>query len=126
MAGYYRKFVADYAAVVAPLTKLTAKATRFVWDEEQQQAFAEVKRRMTQAPVLALPDATKPFVIHTDASRLAIGAVLQQDQGKGLQPVAFMSHTLTQASDRGRHTSRRCWRWWRRVGTGDTCCPGGP
>jgi hypothetical protein len=56
-----------------------------------------LKAALVKAPVLIMPDTTKPFVIHTDASNEAIGAVLQQDQGKGLQPIGFMSGTLSSA-----------------------------
>ena len=96
LAGYYRKFIENYAHVAAPLTKLTGTSMAFEWTTEQQTAFDELKRRLVAAPVLALPDVSKPFVIHTDASVYAVGAALQQDQGKGLQPVAFMSVTLTE------------------------------
>jgi hypothetical protein len=47
--------------------------------------------------VLAYPDPDRPFVIGTDASDFAIGATLQQDHGKGLQPVAYLSHKLSEA-----------------------------
>ena len=52
------------------------------------------------APVLILPDPNLPFVVHTDASGFAIGAVLQQDQGKGLQPIAFISKKMLDAETR--------------------------
>ena len=100
LAEYYRKFIENYAHVAAPLTKLTGTSMAFEWTTEQQTAFDELKRLLVAAPVLALPDVSKPFVIHTDASVYAVGAALQQDQGRGLQPVAFMSVTFTESQRR--------------------------
>ena len=50
-----------------------------------------------RGPVLNFPDPEKPFVVGTDASDYAVGAVLQQDHGRGLQPVAYLSHKLSSA-----------------------------
>ena len=65
--------------------------------EEQQAAFETLKAALSSAPVLRSPDHDKPFVIHSDASELAVGAVLQQDFGDGLQPIAYHSRTYTPA-----------------------------
>ena len=53
LAGYYRRFVQDFSKLAAPLTKLTRKGAKFVWSEEREQSFQELKRRLTNAPVLA-------------------------------------------------------------------------
>jgi hypothetical protein len=95
LAGYYRKFVDGFSAIAAPLTRLTGETVHFEWNKVEEQSFQLLKQRLMTAPVLVLPEATKPFVIHTDASNHALGAVLQQDQGKGLQPIGFMSKTLS-------------------------------
>lgn len=97
LAGYYRKFVQGFSEVAQPLTRLTHNEVKFEWGEAEQKAFELLKGALRTAPVLALPDASKPFVMNTDASGTAIGAVLQQDHGKGLQPVGFWSRTLTEA-----------------------------
>jgi len=97
LAGYYRRFIRDYSRVALPLTQLTRKDQHFVWLETHQKAFTNLKNALISAPVLLLPDFTRPFVIHTDASDFATGAVLSQDQGSGLQPIAFLSHTLNSA-----------------------------
>ena len=70
------------------MTLLLHKDQPYKWDNSQQVAFDELKRLLTSTPVLLLPDPTKPFIVTTDASDIAIGAVLSQDQGKGEQPVA--------------------------------------
>ena len=100
LAGYYRKFVQGYSKIAAPLIKLTGGTVHFQWGREQEVSFCQLKKALTQAPVLALPDPSKPWVIHTDASVEALGAVLQQDQGRGLQPVGYMSLTLKDAETR--------------------------
>jgi hypothetical protein len=95
LAGYYRHFIQRFAHTALPLTRLTKGGNPFQWGEEQSAAFEELKRRVTTAPVLAYPDPDKPFTVTADASDYAIGAVLSQDQGKGLQPIAFYSRQLS-------------------------------
>jgi hypothetical protein len=90
MAGYYRKFVQGFGAISRPLTSLLKKGSLFVWTQEQQQSFQALKDALTTAPVLALPDLTKSFVIETDASDKGIGAVVQQNG----HPVAYVSKAL--------------------------------
>jgi hypothetical protein len=104
LAGYYRRFVRDFSAIALPLTELTRTlSTRKLaahWGTRQQLAFVQLKRSLQEAPVLTLPDPARPFVVHCDASGYAVGAVLQQDRGKGLQPVAYMSRKMNGAETR--------------------------
>ena len=99
-AGYYHKFIKDFSKLAMPLTHLTKNDVKFHWGPEQQKAFNDIKQAMTVAPVLVLPDPKLPFVVHTDASGYAVGAVLQQDQGRGLQPIAFLSKKMLDAETR--------------------------
>ncbi|GBG89289.1 hypothetical protein CBR_g48998 [Chara braunii] len=94
LASYYRKFVRNFSAVAAALTNLTKKDTPFLWSLPCQLAFTRLKKALTRAPVLKLPDPTLPFILTTDASQYGIGAVLQQDDGNGLRPVEFMSKKI--------------------------------
>jgi hypothetical protein len=94
LTGFYRHFTQNYAKIAAPLTDLLGPQP-WQWSSRENQAFEGLKAALTNAPVLAFPDSTKPFVVGTDASDFAIGAVLQQDHGKGLQPIAFLSRKLT-------------------------------
>ena len=99
-AGYYRKFIKDFSAIATPLHNLTKETVRFDWTPACQEAFDHLKAALQQGPVLVLPDPSLPFVVHTDASGFAVGAVLMQDQGKGLQPIAFMSKKMQDAETR--------------------------
>ena len=65
------------------------------WDKECEEAFKELKRRLTQAPVLAFANQQLPYVLHVDASGEGLGGVFNQDQGDGLRPVAFIRRSLT-------------------------------
>ncbi|KAD4179563.1 hypothetical protein E3N88_28154 [Mikania micrantha] len=78
LAGYYRRFIQDFARIASPLTKLTKKDVKFVWSEDQEKAFNELKSKLTQAPVLTLPDGPDDFVVYSDASYLGLGCVLMQ------------------------------------------------
>ncbi|KAK1628020.1 hypothetical protein QYE76_002335 [Lolium multiflorum] len=90
LAGFYRRFVKDFSTIACPLNELTKKNVPFVWGKAQQNAFDELKKRLTEAPLLVLPDFAKTFEIECDASGLGIGGVLMQN-GK---PVAYYSEKL--------------------------------
>ena len=94
LAGFYRKFIRDYAKIAVPMTnQLKAKGRNFFWGEEQQRSFDKLKVAIATAPILAVVDPHKPFVVETDASSTAIGAVLLQDG----RPIAFESKKLNRA-----------------------------
>ena len=90
LAGYYRRFVKHFGIISKPLTDLLRKGVVYVWTDSQDQAFSALKHALTTAPVLALPDFSRPFVVETDASGTGIGAVLMQ----GGHPLAFLSKVL--------------------------------
>ena len=79
LAGYYRKFIKDFAKISTPLTRLTKKNLVFAWDVDCDDAFRRLKRALTTTPVLVLPDGSKPFVVYTDACGKRLGAVLMQE-----------------------------------------------
>ncbi|KAK9084493.1 hypothetical protein Scep_030964 [Stephania cephalantha] len=90
LAGYYRRFVQDFSSIAAPMTRLTKKDVRFDWSEECEQAFCELKWRLTSAPLLTLPEPGKTLTVYTDASSIGLGCVLMQDG----RPVAYLSRRL--------------------------------
>lgn len=89
LTGFYRRFVQHYATIAAPLTDLL-RSTRLKWNTEAELAFTTLKNRMTTTPVLSLPNFDKVFILETDASATAIGAVLSQDG----HPIAFFSRKM--------------------------------
>ena len=94
LASYYRKFIRGFSQIAKPLTDLTREKKTWCWEDAEQNSFTALKVAMATAPVLRLPDFEKQFVVTTDASDVAIGAILEQDFGSGLQPVAFASRKL--------------------------------
>ena len=98
-ANFYRRFIQDYSRVARPLTELTKKnGKEWSWTPEAKEAFQELKKRFTTAPILTHFDATKPVIIESDASDFALGAILsQRDEENRLHPVAFHSRKFTPA-----------------------------
>ncbi|KAH9125851.1 hypothetical protein AeMF1_003605 [Aphanomyces euteiches] len=95
MAGYYRKFIANYAHLVLPMSDLAKDSVPWTWSDRQEKAFLTIKAALQQAPVLQLPNFDKLFMITTDASGYCCGAVLsQQDDGGNDRPCAFLSKKL--------------------------------
>ena len=93
--NFYRRFIRGFSDVAKPLTKLTGKAG-WTWGDDQRNAFAELKRRVAEDVVLALPTDDGKFRLEADASEGATGAVLSQEQDGKWRPVAFMSHGLNE------------------------------
>ena len=100
LASYYRRFVRGFSELAKPLTQMTKQGVEWDWSEAQHRAFNRLKLALTTAPVLRLPDFDRQFVVTTDASDAAVGAILEQDFGNGLQPVAFASRKLNGAEIR--------------------------
>ena len=95
-ANFYRRFIRAFSKIVSPLTKLTRKNVKFLWDKIAQDAFEELKRAFTTAPVLVMFDPEKPCVVETDSSDEVTGAVLSQNDNDGvLKPVAYLSSRLS-------------------------------
>jgi hypothetical protein len=90
LAGFYRSFVKDFSTLAAPLNELTKKGIAFDCKEQQENTFEELKRHLTEAPLLVLPDFTKTFEVECDARGIGIVGVLMQDA----KPIAYFSEKL--------------------------------
>ena len=91
----YRKFVENFAGVAKHLYRLTSKGVKFTWEKEHEDAFQLLKTRLLQAPILAFSSFRHPFVIDTDASETALGAVLSGIIDGEERPIAFESRVLS-------------------------------
>lgn len=93
--GFYRRFIPNFAEKALPLTLLTKNNTAFNFDQHALNSFNELKNCLKTYPCLVLPNFEKEFVLSTDASKYAVGAVLcQYDDDKFLHPVAYASRKL--------------------------------
>lgn len=81
LTGYYRRFVERFSKIAKPITTLHRRGVRYEWNEECHRAFSELKRLVTSAPILRVPDMDKDFIVCTDASNQRLSAVLMQDRG---------------------------------------------
>jgi hypothetical protein len=94
LAGYYRSFIQNFAALSKLLTQLTRKDVKFSWSEPQQTSFDALKETLTSDSVLAHPEFDKPFILSCDASNYAISAILSKEyEGKEI-PLSFASRML--------------------------------
>ncbi|KAJ9521797.1 hypothetical protein QJQ45_024663, partial [Haematococcus lacustris] len=101
LANYFRRFIPNFSSLAAPLTNLTSKQVAAAYDWEhfggsELEAFDGLKEALCSAPVLALPDFSKPFVVCTDASLVGTGGVLMQ-YGR---PIAYTSKKMSPAETR--------------------------
>lgn len=106
MASWYRRFIDNFSSKLAPVTELLKNngKNRFIWTEQANCAFLEIKSALISAPVLSNPDFDKEFCIQTDASDVGMGAVLCQDD----KVIAFMSQKFTSAERKYNVTEREC------------------
>ncbi|XP_059434573.1 uncharacterized mitochondrial protein AtMg00860-like [Corylus avellana] len=79
LASYYRRFIEGFSKLSGPLTAWKRKNAHYVWMDECEKSFQELKRRLITAPVLALPTGSGNFVVYSDASKKGLGCVLMQN-----------------------------------------------
>ena len=90
LAGYYRRFIEDFSRLATPMKRLTLKEVKFVWDDSCEQAFQELKRRLTSAPILIVPERRQRYIVYCDGSKDGLGCVLMQSK----KVVAYGSRQL--------------------------------
>ena len=90
LAGYYRRFIEDFSRIAALITRLTRKEVKFEWDDRCEEAFQELKRRLTSAPILIVSERGQGYTVYYDASRAGLGCVLMQSG----RVVAYSSRQL--------------------------------
>lgn len=95
LAGYFRKFIKNFAQIVLPLTILLRKNITFVCGEEQKEAVQTIKKILSKRPILAIYDTTLETEVHTDASAIGLGAILIQYHANGKRVVAYYSRKTT-------------------------------
>lgn len=100
MVNYYRKFIPGIAEVTHPLTEILKKGRRFQLGPEQLSSIRKCREILTTQPLLAFPDFQRTFKITTDASAVAIGAVLSQNFVEGEKPIAYAGRKLNDAEQR--------------------------
>ena len=114
LVGYYRKYIKDYADKARPLFDCLKGENfdNFKFTEEVKKSFLQLKESLVTPPLLLLPDqkqadnGNQPYLLVTDASQVAVGGVLLQDQGNGYQPVAYESKALSPAEQNYNTTER--------------------
>lgn len=105
--SWFRKFIPNFSEIARPLTELTKKNANWMWGEAQDRAFRSLKEKLISAPILRQPDFEAPFILRTDASAYALGAVLMQ--GKDIhdeRPIVYASRLLCPA-ERNYNTTER-------------------
>ena len=78
LPGYYRRFILDFSRIAAPMTRLTRKGVPFLWDDRCDSAFEELKKRLTSAHILFVPERGIGYTLYCDASHKGLGCVLMQ------------------------------------------------
>nr|GEW16038.1 reverse transcriptase domain-containing protein [Tanacetum cinerariifolium] len=100
LAGYYRKFIEGFSKIAKSMTKLTQKRVKFNWGDKQEAVFQLLKQKLGSAPILALLEGNKDFVVYCDASHKGLGAVLMQREKRhylyGTKCTMFTDHKSLQ------------------------------
>ena len=97
LANHYQEYIPMYAHLANPLYQLKKKDAKFIWSESCEKAFQEIKEKLYQAPILKIPDMSKPFIVQTDASDVAMGAVLLQESDGKRHVIAYASQKFSKS-----------------------------
>lgn len=109
LAGFYQKFIGNYSKIVTPISDLLKKVQKkFLWTEEAEEGFRELKSALVSAPILANPDFSLPFSIESDASDNAVGAALIQEINGEPRVIAYFSKKLSSTQKRYASVEKEC------------------
>lgn len=109
LANYYRKFIANFSKIAAPLNALMSKDVKFCWSEDCEKAFDELKKKLVSAPILSYPDSSKQFTLTCDASDKAISYILGQKDSEGRHHViAYGGRSLNKSERAWNITDKEC------------------
>ena len=97
LASYYRRFVPKFAEIARPLHKASETSAKIEWTQEAQDAFESLKLKLTSTPILAFPCLKEPFILYTNASQFAMGAVLAQVQDGKERAICYASKSLSKS-----------------------------
>ena len=98
MVNFVSIFCPKLLRLLKPIYNLTRNGRQFIWGEEQQKAFDEIKHRLQRPPVLHLPDRHGWFQLYSDTSKLATGSMLYQIQNGQLRLIAYASKRMPEAA----------------------------
>ena len=94
--NYYRRYVFGFSEIARPLNDLLKKTAKWIWTDEQQKAYQALRDALISKPSLAHPNHEKPYLLETDASKYAYGAILSQKQDDDTwKPVGYLSRSLS-------------------------------
>ena len=107
-ANYLRAYIPKFSELMEPLTRLTGKYVHFSWGQEQEDAYQRIKEELIEATYLTMPKWDQPFILFTDASELAVAAVLTQlaEDDKAFHFIGFASKKLTETQRNWSPTER--------------------
>jgi len=109
LAGWYRRFVDDYAPIAVPLTDLLKKNKVLSWTQAAEDAFNHLKTKLVPSSILRTPNFKKPFILLCDASLYGLGCVLSQENDGGVElTIAYMSEKLSKAQRNHSVTELEC------------------
>jgi hypothetical protein len=106
---FYRRFIPGCSQITRPLNKLLKKEEPYRWEQEQQDAYEEIAKKLTETPVLKRPEWNKPFILYTDGSSKGVGAILAQNDEQGRERViAYASKGTNDAETNYEATKLEC------------------
>ena len=107
LASYYRRFVQKFAEIARLLHKASETSVKSDWTPAAQNAFKSLKLKLTSTPILAFPCRKEPFILYTDASQFAMGAVLAQVQDGKERAICYASRSLSKSQTKYSATRRK-------------------